>query len=158
MGFAKQEYEISSALKAITENQIGRIDQENLNGEGWEYYCNGQIVHAAVLKNKISGAVREYLEEFQVTIQIDEHEIMTSCSCGTRNGICKHIVALLYSWINDQQDFVNIGSLVERLHDFEKQDLINLIQRIIENDPLNARFFDKQEYDENDFLLEGLIE
>ena len=158
MGIAKEEYEISSALKAITEKQIGIIDQENLNGEGWEYYCNGQIVHAAVLRNKISGAIREFLEEFQVTIQMDEHEIMTSCSCGTRNGICKHVVALLYSWINDQQDFVNIGTLVERLHDFEKQDLINLLQRIIENDPVNARFLDRQDYDENDFQLEGLIE
>jgi uncharacterized Zn finger protein len=158
MGIAKEEYEISSALKAITEKQIGIIDQENLNGEGWEYYCNGQIVHAAVLKNKISGATREFLEEFQVTIQMDEHEIMTSCSCGTRNGVCKHVVALLYSWINDQQDFVNIGTLVERLHDFEKQDLINLLQRIIENDPVNARFLDRQDYDENDFQLEGLIE
>lgn len=158
MGFEKEEYEVSSALKAISEEQIGRIDQESLNGEGWEYYCSGQIVHAAVLKNKISGAIREYLEEFQVSIQMDEHEIMTSCSCGTRNGICKHVVALLYSWINDQQDFVNIGTLVERLHDFEKQDLVNLVQRIIENDPGNARFFDVPEYDESDFLLESLIE
>jgi uncharacterized Zn finger protein len=158
MGFTKEEYEISSALKAITEKQIGILDQENINGEGWEYYCSGQIVQAAVLKNKISGTIREFLEQFQVTIQVDEHEIMTSCSCGERNGVCKHVVALLYSWVNDQQDFINIGTLVERLHDFEKQDLINLLQRIIEHDPGNARFLDNQEYDENDFQLEGLIE
>ncbi|HEX9973256.1 MAG TPA: SWIM zinc finger family protein [bacterium] len=158
MGFTKEEYEISSALKAITEKQIGILDQENTNGEGWEYYCNGQIVRAAVLKNQISGTIREFLEEFHVTIQVDEHEIMTSCSCGARNGVCNHIVALLYSWINDQQDFINIGTLIERLHDLEKQDLINLLQRIIEHDPINARFLDNPEYDENDFQLEGLIE
>jgi len=158
MGFTKTEYEISPELKAITEKQIGILDQENTDGEGWEYYCNGQIVRATVLKNKITGTVREYLEEFNVSIQVDEHEIMTSCSCGLRNGVCKHVVALLYSWINDQHDFVNIGTLIERLHELEKQDLINLLQRIIENDPINARFFEHQEYDENDFQLEELFE
>lgn len=158
MNFSKEEFAISPALQAITEKQIGILDQEQINGEGWEYYCNGQIVHAAVLKNKITGTIREYLEEFHVAIQVDEHEFMTSCSCGTRNGICKHIVALLYSWINDQDDFTNIGVLIERLHGFEKQALIDLIQRIIENDPVNARFFDAYEYDEHDFQLEGLID
>lgn len=44
MAFIKEQYEISPELKEITERQISILDQENTNGEGWEYYCNGQIV------------------------------------------------------------------------------------------------------------------
>jgi uncharacterized Zn finger protein len=157
MAFIKEEYEISPELRQISERQISILDQENTNGEGWEYYCTGQIVQAAVLKNRISGTIREYLEEFHVQIQIDEHEVVTSCSCDTGEVVCKHIVALLYSWINDTEDFVNIGNLVKRLYKMEKQDLIDALERVIQSDPRNIRFLERPEFNENDLNVEGLI-
>lgn len=158
MAFQEETYAIAPELKEITERQIGILDQENTNGEGWDYYCNGQIVRAAVAGNRISGTVRDYLEEFNVIVRVDEHEITTSCTCGSRQGVCKHIVALLYSWIHDQADFINIGDQIKRLHQMNKQQLIDVITRIIENDPINIRFFEDRSMEIDGVDVDGLLE
>ena len=102
---------ISPILTNISQQQIAILDQENTNGEGWNYYCNGQVIHAVVFRNKLLGIIREYIEDFKVQIKVDEHEISCSCSCDSENVICKHIVALLYSWIYDQNEFINLDNL-----------------------------------------------
>ncbi|UCE07108.1 MAG: SWIM zinc finger family protein [bacterium] len=157
MAYSEDSYEIAPELKDINERQVGILDQENTDGQGWDYYCNGQIIRAAVLGNRITGTVREYIEEFNVEIRVDRYEITTSCTCGTRQGVCKHIVALLYSWIHDKEDFINIGDHIKRLHDMNKQELIDVIERIIQNDPINVRFFSGYSYDEGGLDIEDLI-
>ncbi len=157
MTYSDDVYEIAPDLKEINEHQVGILDQENTNGEGWDYYCNGQIIRAAVFGNRITGTVREYIEEFNVEIRAGHHEITTSCTCGTRQGVCKHIIALLYSWINDKEDFINIGDQIKKLYNMEKQELIDVIERIIQNDPINVRFFYDYSFDEDGLDVEGLI-
>ena len=157
MLYSEDSYMIAPELRDINERQIGILDQENTDGEGWDYYCNGQIIRAAVLGNRITGTVREFTEEFDVVIRVDHHEITTSCSCGTRQGVCKHIVALLYSWIHDKSDFINIGDQIKKLHNMEKQELIDVIERIIQNDPINVRFFVDYELDYDGLDLEDLM-
>lgn len=154
----EESYTIAPELVAITERQIGILDQENTNGEGWDYYCNGQIIRAAVWGNRITGTVREYTDEFDVLIRVDQYEITTSCSCGTRQGVCKHIVALLYCWIHDKADFINIGDQIKKLQNMEKQQLIDVIVRIIQNNPINIRFFSDYELDFDGLDVEGLME
>jgi hypothetical protein len=158
MLFGEETYEIAPELKEINEHQIGILDQETTEGEGWDYYCNGQIIRAAVAGNRISGTVRDYLEEFDVVIRVDQHEITTSCTCGTRQGVCKHIVALLYSWIHDKEDFINIGNQVKKLQSMDKQQLIDVIERILQNDPINIRFFSDHSFDLDSMDVEGLID
>ena len=158
MSYNEDSYTIASELKDINERQIGILDQESTNGEGWDYYCNGQIIRAAVLGDRITGTVREYADEFNVVIRVEHHEITTSCSCGTRQGVCKHIVALLYSWIHDKDDFINIGDHLKRLQNMEKQELIDVIERIIQNDPINVKFFSDYSLELDGLDIEGLIE
>jgi len=158
MLYSQELYEIAPELKEINERQVGILDQENTDGQGWDYYCNGQIIRAAVLGNRITGTIREYLEEFNVELRVDHHEITTSCTCGTRKGVCKHIVALLYSWIHDKEDFINIGDQIKKLYGMDKQELIDVIERIVQNDPINVRFFSGYSYDEDGLDVEGLME
>jgi uncharacterized Zn finger protein len=157
MSYDEDLYTIAPELREINERQIGILDQENTDGEGWDYYCNGQIVRAAVLGNRISGTIREYTEEFDVVIRVDLHEVTTSCTCGTKQGVCKHIVALLYSWIHDKEDFINIGDQIKKLHNMEKQQLIDVIERIVQNDPINVRFFSDYSLDFNELDVERLM-
>ena len=158
MSYDEDLYTIAPELREINERQIGILDQENTDGEGWDYYCNGQIVRAAVLGNRISGTIREYTEEFDVVIRVDLHEVTTSCTCGTKQGVCKHIVALLYSWIHDKEDFINIGDQIKKLHNMEKQQLIDVIERIVQNDPINVRFFSDYSLDFNELDIERLMD
>lgn len=156
--FDEEYFAISPELLKINERQIAILDQENTDGEGWEYYCNGEVVRATILRNKITGTVRELLEVFDVEIKADQNEITTLCSCGTKDGVCKHTVAFLYSWVNDREDFLNIGSAIERLYKMEKGELIDIIERVLQNNPTNVRFFFNKDFDEDELDIEGLIE
>lgn len=140
MKIESPKYSISSALNNITERQIALLDQENTDGLGWDYYCNGRITQPTVLNDRISGLIKELGEVFQVEITAHENEISSKCSCGIRDGVCNHVVALLYSWVNDRADFINIGTLIGRLQHKDKSELIELIERIFANDPTNSRF------------------
>jgi len=151
MNSSEEKYLVSKELKNINEREIAILDQDSTDGESWDYYCNGQITNATVNRNRISGIIRELAEEFHVEISVSENEISSSCSCGYKEGVCKHVVALLYSWANDREDFVNIGSLVKNLHSLEKQELINIIELIFENNPANVKFINKSDNEIDDY-------
>ena len=157
MVFDKKEYEISEDLQNITEREINILDQENTNGESWDYYCRGQIVKAAVLRDTITGSARELVEEYEMKVTADEHQFFSSCTCGSRDKLCKHVISLLYSWINDREDFINVGKAVEKLFLMDKGELINIIERILKKDPSKVKFvkrFDEEdeEIDADDYL------
>ncbi|MBN1155205.1 SWIM zinc finger family protein [candidate division KSB1 bacterium] len=137
-------------IKNITERQIALLDQDNTNGEGWDFYCNGQIVHASVFNDEISGIVQDFVESFQVNIKFREHEIECSCSCKSKKVICKHVIALLYSWINDQEEFTNIGEFIDNLHALDKDRLLAIMKELLIDNPRNFRFFNRSAVSDND--------
>ena len=131
-------------LTNITQKQIAILDQENTDGEGWDYYCSGRVIHALVSKNEISGIIREYLEDFKVQVKANEHEIFCVCSCNSENVICKHIVALLYSWVYDRSEFTNLDNFMNQVEDMDKDMLIKAVERFIADDPRNLKYFENQ--------------
>ncbi len=157
MSVTKKGYAISGYLESITEREVTILDQENTDGESWDYYCSGQIIKAAVLENTITGSVRELMDEFDIKITVDEHQIYSSCTCGVRDKICKHVISLLYSWISDREAFVDVGKAVEKLSSLENSELINIIRRILEKDPSKVKYvrqFEEQDLeDQADELL-----
>ena len=46
-------YPISPMLASITQEQVTMLDQENNDGNGWDFYCNGQVINAIVFENEI---------------------------------------------------------------------------------------------------------
>ena len=151
MKFEKEKNIISRDLESINERQIAILDQDSTNGESWDYYCNGQITNATVSRNRISGIVRELGAEFHIEITVSENEISSHCSCGLKESVCKHVIALLYSWVNDREDFVNISTLIKRLQNMEKHEFIDIFERIFEDNPANARFIASPDDEENGF-------
>ena len=146
----KNEHEISTQLTDITQRQVTILDQENTDGEGWNYYCNGQVIHASVFKDEISGIIREYLEDYKVKIKVYDREISCVCTCDSENLICRHVVALLYSWVNDQAEFTNISDFVTKLQDIDKKNLIDMVQKFVIDDPRNLQYFEKTRDQEAD--------
>jgi len=154
----KKKNSISPLLENISQQQVVVMDQDNTDGEGWDYYCNGQVVHAVVFKNEISGIVREYLDDYKVQIRADEFEISCMCTCDSENVICKHVVALLYSWVNDKSDFINLQNFIEELEIMDKESLIKAVEQFIADDPRNIKFFEKQKnYEQSNMDYQGLI-
>ena len=138
------ENSISPMLTNITQEQISILDQENTDGEGWDYYCNGQVIYAIVSKNEISGIIREYLHDYKVQVKVDEHEISCTCSCDSENVICNHVVALLYSWVYDQSEFTNLDHFMIQIENMDKELLINAVEQFIADNPRNIKFFQNQ--------------
>jgi uncharacterized Zn finger protein len=56
------------------------------------------------------------------------------CTCP-RGGFCKHIVALLLTWIEDPEEFAVLPTTAEILADKSRDDLLRLIDQMIEHDP-----------------------
>jgi len=153
----EEEAKLSPILTNITQKQVAILDHDNTNGEGWDYYCNGQVIHAIVSKNEISGIIREYLEDFKVEIKVNEFEISCTCSCDSKNVICRHIVALLYSWVFDKSEFINLNKFLNQLENMDKEKLIKAIERFIINDPRNIKFFNTpRDFELNDFDIDNL--
>jgi len=133
------------------------LDNENTNGEGWNFYCTGQILHASVLNDEITGIVRDMLNDFQVRVKFREHELECICTCESRNVVCKHVIALLYSWINDREEFTNIGQFVSDLKDLDKDHLIEILKKLLIDNPENLKFFIQSfESGQNDDVMDDL--
>lgn len=133
----EETFDISKDLLSLTEREVSLLDQEVSNGEGWTSYSRGQIVKPTVFKNKLSGLFYEHFREFNVEIQVNGAEISTRCTCGKNSPICKHVVALLYCWINDQDGFTNISYSLNEFRKKNKEELLEVLTRIFVKNPQN---------------------
>ncbi|MDZ7374678.1 MAG: SWIM zinc finger family protein [candidate division KSB1 bacterium] len=143
MDVHRKQFPISPALLSLSVEEVRRLDEEVTGGEGFEYYTGGFIRKAAVFLNKISGRVREAYGEYLVEVTVDDVRLSTSCTCEARSGMCKHVIALLYSWVFDQDSFHDVGESLLELRALDKDELIEIIGRMIQYDPRNADFFEE---------------
>lgn len=135
------KYQVALKLLKLTENEVGILDQESTNGEGWEFYCSGYISKPVVFKNKIFGRVKDLFEDFEVEVEFDRHEIMSSCTCSRSGVICKHVIALLYSWVYDKDAFYDIGRSLELVVNMDRDRLLEIVVRILQDDPQKMDYF-----------------
>ncbi len=136
-----EKYPISPMLTDINQQQVTILDQENTDGNGWDYYCNGHVIHAIVFEDEISAIVREFVNEYKVKIKANEYEVSCSCSCQSDKVICNHVVAVLYSWVYDQDEFANVGDYINQLNKMDKKSLIDMVQRFLTDDPQHIKYF-----------------
>ena len=154
----KPQYPIAEELLSITQEQIVQLDQEIADGEGWEFYSKGFVSGATVFQDTLLGQVRELTTINNIEIKVRNREIYTSCSCSRTGGICKHAIALLYCWINDNEHFINVGTSLEQLGKFNKDELLIILKRILVRDPQYiALVFGRFEEDERDVFLDDFF-
>jgi len=139
----KTNYEISPHLRALTHEQVTRLDQQATEGTSWEFYCGSYIHHPTVFGHKMSGLVQDAVDEYFAEIRVDNKNLVAGCSCGERTGICKHAVALLYGWVDDNDGFMNVADTLERLRHKNKDDLLEILGRIIMFDSRNLSFIEE---------------
>jgi hypothetical protein len=127
--------QISEFLKSITERDVNLLDQEVTDGTGWKTYCNGQIIRPTVLNDQITGICLDHYAEYSVEVRVQDNQISSTCNCDNHGTICRHVVALLYSWINDGEAFRNIGQSIKELQTKNKEELIEVITKILKRNP-----------------------
>ncbi|MDZ7295970.1 MAG: hypothetical protein ONB14_11185 [candidate division KSB1 bacterium] len=152
---SSKRYPIAAELLSLTHEQIAQLDQECTGGRGWEFYANGFVSGATVFRDTLIGQVREFTMVNIVEIKVRGREIYTSCTCSHRGGVCNHAVALLYSWTNDGESFLDVGESMDELEKLDKGDLLRIVRRILVREPkFLALALGRDAADDDDSLIE----
>ncbi len=96
-------------LHEITEKDIKNIaDSTVILNRGKKYYFSGMVKSMTVNADlgKITAEVKGNYGTYTVDIEIDEDKKLDYyCDCPYEGYGCKHIVAVLYKWINEMKSF-----------------------------------------------------
>lgn len=144
---------IAVELKNLGYDQITAFDEDMTDGESLAYYENSQVENAVVYRNKISGRVGNFFEKYDVRLTLHGREISSTCTCDNGTEICMHAIALLYAWVSDAPDFLNISDVLADLEKLDKNTLIEIVANILQQQPHMADVFlarKKLDWDEID--------
>lgn len=122
----------------LKEEDIERLATEQSFDRGWDYYQNGAIINPVRQENTLRADCEgSRYEPYHVRVTLGEKGVIkTGCSCPyDQGGVCKHIIALLLSWINKPETFEVVPLMKELLAEYTKDDLIELIQKMLEQEP-----------------------
>lgn len=125
-------------LPRLTEAHIRNLASGPSFERGQTYYRDGAVLepvrHAMELRAQCEGS--DY-EPYQVGATFSKNGIAeTSCTCPyDYGGICKHIVALLLTYVHQPQAFRFIPPLAALLAGRSQDELIALIGEMIKREP-----------------------
>lgn len=131
----------NSALEKLTFEQVSTLDHGTMGGKGRDYYESAMVSRATFFHNHVSGRVGNYVEFHDVHVTFHENEIASSCSCRQSRKICKHIIALLYAWADDRNDFLSVEQVLLRVKKMNKERLLEIVEHIICHNPEFADIF-----------------
>jgi uncharacterized Zn finger protein len=125
-------------LPRLTEAHIRNLASEKSFERGQAYYRDGAVLDPICQESRLRAQCEgsDY-EPYQVSATLGKGGIAeTSCTCPyDHGGICKHIVALLLTYIHKPQSFRFIPPLGKLLAGRSQEDLIALIGEMIKIEP-----------------------
>lgn len=126
------------AIPRITEDTILMQCGAQSLERGERYYRNRHISDARrtgqTLKSSCSGS-RGY--SYYVEASFEKTKLAEArCDCPVgAGGHCKHVAALLLTWLHRPKSFVELPSMDELLNSQSKDDLIGLVRHLLRYDP-----------------------
>lgn len=129
---------VKEKLPKLTEAQIRALASAQSFERGLSYYQDGAIVEPVLqgMELRAECAGSEY-EPYQISVTLDAKGIaQTSCTCPFDwGGICKHLVALLLTYVRQPQAFHALQPLDKMLADKSRDELIVIIQDLLRHKP-----------------------
>lgn len=123
----------------ITLNQIKERAAPKTYSRGENLYLNKAISETALRGNMIEGTCEAESQPapYQVQATFDNQGIAdTSCNClYDFGGDCKHVVALLLTYLNNPARFVERAPVEDILESRDKAELITLIRQMVKRHP-----------------------
>ncbi|MET0466780.1 MAG: SWIM zinc finger family protein [Chitinophagaceae bacterium] len=125
-------------LPQLTEAHIHELASGKSFERGETYYRDGAVLEPVrqemELRAQCDGS--DY-EPYQVSATLTDDGIAeTSCTCPyDYGGICKHVIALLLTYIHEPQAFRSIPPLATLLNGRSQEELIALIGEMIKHTP-----------------------
>ncbi|HBE90818.1 MAG: hypothetical protein A3E37_02925 [Candidatus Andersenbacteria bacterium RIFCSPHIGHO2_12_FULL_46_9] len=123
----------------ITEAQIARWVGDKVFGRGCEYHRDGAIFNprktGLVLK---AGCLGRSEESYSVRVICKPKTIKGAvCTCPFEDGVgrCKHVAALLLTWISDPGRFIEIEPIETLLAGLSNKELRQLLVDLVDEQP-----------------------
>lgn len=123
--------------KTTIKNHVG--SQSYQRGEN--YWRNNTVFNSRLAENQAGLTVLKadcygsYDNAYRVQATVSDKQIVSSdCTCPV-GGNCKHVAAMLLLWIDNPDAFYESEPVAERLQNYSKEQLIDLIQRMVDREP-----------------------
>jgi len=126
------------SLPKLTESIIRSGASAQSFQRGQAYYHEGAISNTSRQGNILRGECAGTQEPFyQIQVELDQAGIaQTYCSCPyDYGGYCKHIVALLFTYVHHPKRFTLRQEPAELLADLSQEDLVTLVTKLLQDKP-----------------------
>src|SRR5258708_18768418 len=134
--------DVKSQFKQLSEADLQAYSDEASFQKGYDYYLHHAIVeptlNETVLRAFCHGSgVNPYRVEATLLPAGEKstHKLAsTGCSCP-RGGFCKHLVALLLTWIHQPERFVVRSGIMARLSEKSREELLAVLEQLVQRQP-----------------------
>lgn len=125
-----------NTIPHITEQTIRALVDEASFQRGQNYFRAGNIFdtlrQGMTLKARCQGSLPQ---AYRVQVTFDDDAIIdNSCTCPL-GGYCKHVAALLLTWLDSPEEFIEQPEVDTLLDQYSKAQLITLIKKMLQRDP-----------------------
>jgi uncharacterized Zn finger protein len=122
----------------ITELAIRNLASAQSFERGEDYYHNGSVYNVQKRGDMLMAEVEgSSYEPYQVTVELVKDQIVsTDCTCPyDRGGICKHIVAVLLTYLRDSEEIKERPTVEQLLAGLSEADLRSLLIELLATEP-----------------------
>lgn len=146
---AAESPSFSLPLPVLTAQDVAAMTDDGSFSRGRDYHRQGAI-RQPIRRGRTLSALCRGSDPAPYRVQAglgdpgrgEPKIIEYGCSCP-RGGFCKHIVALLLTWIESPEEFAVLPTTAETLADQSRETLLQLIDQMLEHDPALASLVDR---------------
>ena len=135
----KRKLSVHSVLENLKEEDLRSLCGEAVLKRGFDYYRQKRVLHPIIDNDHMHADVAgSSYEPYRVEIRAKGNNIKDlsiSCTCPYDDGVCKHAIALLYTWIRAPLIFSSIKLLDMNLERLSKEQLLNILRKLLEEEP-----------------------
>ena len=127
---------MSTAIFLNEELILTKVTEKSFQ-RGEEYFDMGMVESVVQRGSRLFAEVLGSEEDpYNVGVYLQEDEFSASCTCPYDwGGYCKHIVAVLLTWIHDRELVAVRPSIEDLLSKLDADKLRNLVLLMVESDP-----------------------
>src|SRR5438128_3556386 len=134
--------DVKSQFKPLSEADIQAYSDDASFRKGYDFYLEHAIVEPTSSESVLrafchSSRGSPYRVEATLLPAGDKSArkvVSAGCSCP-RGGFCKHLVALLLTWIHQPERFVVRSGLMARLDEKSREELLALLEQLVQRQP-----------------------
>ncbi|TMC34859.1 MAG: hypothetical protein E6J31_16880 [Chloroflexi bacterium] len=134
--------DVKRQFKPLSEADIQAYSDEASFQKGYDYYLHHAIIEPtlseSVLRAFYHGSSGSLYRVEVTLLPADDksaHKLVSAgCSCP-QAGICKHLVALLLTWLHQPERFVVRSRLMGRLSEKSREELLALLEQLVQRQP-----------------------